>query len=528
MHLLEAWFSAEKKSARLEARLQRAILAGDRQKTVALFRQLFALLLKEERSRLLSNLVLAYGPQVEAVAPLATIVPSASLRQAVAMLEETRLDAAALAICAYGGFDTEAIELLAKRGRANDLAARISRDDVVDDELLETAVRSWERYHGDIRTSPTMGHVLTRIATFAPESLPANPRVKEIIGQFEEAAGLYFQAGNLLDAARCYEQAGQYRQAFYLYEQLGDREGASRAAESMGDLEEALRLAVNPERRFNLLLQTERFLEAREYAAGLEAPEAHFDLVKARAHERMEVKLHGHDFSGAMELADVAECSVAEREEILALGRQQFDRQLASATTEDEVRAIIHDRVKLEERAGHFEEAGRLAEEVLGDGQLASLLYEKANLFHKAIGTASGLVRLAELHEKGGNRLRAAQLYESAGNYDKAFVLYEDLQNFTKALECYQKTADPRPSVLLRLYMGAGEFERAVEIHIDSGTSGSSGKGWQPWSRAASKTWPRLSTRPKPRYWPAIRPCWASILGPPTRWWRCSTKAARK
>ena len=470
MHRLKTWLSAEKKGARLEARLQRASLAGDQQKVLALFRQLFALLLKEEQARLLSNLVLDYGPQVEAVARLTTVVPSASLRQAVALLDDIRLDAAALAICTSGGFDVEAIELLAKRGRANDLTARLGRGDVVDGELLETAVRAWERYHGDIRTSPTVGHVLTRIATFAPESLPANPRVKEIVGQLEEAAGLYFQAGDLLDAARCYEQAGQYRQAFYLYEQLGDQEGASRAAEAMGDLEEALRLAVKPERKFNLLLQTERFQEARECAAGLEAPETHFDSVKARARERMAVRLQGRDFLGAMELADVAECSVAEREEILALGQQHFDQKLASAASEEEMRSIVRNRVKLEERAGHFEEAGRLAEEVLDDRKWASLLYEKANLFHKAIGTASGLLRLAELHEKGGNQLRAAQLYESAGDYENAFVLYEELQNFASALECYQKTAAPCTSVLLRLYTGAGEFEKAVEIYLDSGS----------------------------------------------------------
>ncbi|NIV40090.1 MAG: hypothetical protein GWN58_65010, partial [Anaerolineae bacterium] len=77
------------------------------------------------------------------------------------------------------------------------------------------------------------------------------------------------------------------------------------------------------------------------------------------------------------------------------------------------MRAIVLERIDFEEEAGNYQEAGRLAEEVLQDLDRASLLYEKANLFHKAIGTASGLIRIAELHEKGGNHLKAAELYES-------------------------------------------------------------------------------------------------------------------
>jgi molecular chaperone DnaK len=470
VNLLDTFFSPEKRATRLEARLQRAILASDQQKTASLFHKSFVFLLKEEQAQLLSNLVLAYSSQVEATAPLETLIPSVSLRQAIGLLEENKLASAALMICEYCGYDTEAIEILAKLGRANNLAARITKDNIIDNELLETAVLYWEQYNGDIRTSPVMGHVLTNIAKFAPESLPANPRVKEITGQFVEAAVLYAKEGDLLNTARCYEKAEVYGEASKLYEQLGDNEGASRAAESMGDLEEALRLVENPERKFNLLIRMERFLEAREIAAGFESPLAHFDLIKEKAKERMEFKVKSHDFVGAMELADVAECEFAEREEILMLGRQQFDRKLASATLEQDLKSIYRDRVQLEEKAGHFDEAGRLAEEVLGDLDLASLLYEKANLFHKAIGTASGLIRLAELHEKGGNHLSAARLYESAQEYDKAFALYESIQHFNKAIECYLRTSNPSQKVLIRLYTGAGEFERIVDIYVNSGS----------------------------------------------------------
>ena len=56
MNVLNAFFSPEKRAARLEARLQRAILANDQQKTASLFCKSFVLLLKKERSQLLSDL----------------------------------------------------------------------------------------------------------------------------------------------------------------------------------------------------------------------------------------------------------------------------------------------------------------------------------------------------------------------------------------------------------------------------------------------------------------------------------------
>ncbi len=203
MNSIKALFSFDKRAARIESRLQRAISAGDPAKVASSYRQSFSLLLEEDRPHLLSNLVLTHGSQVEAITPLTSLLPAASLRQAIDLLEKQRLDAAALAICDYGGFGAEAVEILAKRGRADELAARMTKDKAVDKELLREAVVAWERYNGDIRTDPTMGHVLTSIARFAPGSLPTLPRVKEIVGQMEEAAVLYVKAGDLADAARC-------------------------------------------------------------------------------------------------------------------------------------------------------------------------------------------------------------------------------------------------------------------------------------------------------------------------------------
>lgn len=464
---LRILFSSEKRAARLERDLQRNIL-DDQPKAAATFCKLFLLLLREKKAHSLSNLVLSYCPRVSNIAALEGEISSRNLKQAISLLEENRLDSAALMLCDCFGYDIEAIDILAKRAQAGDLSRRFLRGDQVDKELLHTAITLWEQYHGSIETSPTMSAVVLNVAKFAPESIPDNPRVKEIVGRFAEAAVLYAKEGQLGNAARCYERAAMYNEACQIYEHIGDNEGVSRAAESLGDLEKASKFAINPERKLRLLLRIERFTEAHEIAATLESPGEYFDLIKQRAKERLEIRKKGGDFVGALELADIAGYEFAEREEILQLGRQHLDRKLASAVTEEDIKAIFQERVALEERAGNFEEAGRIAEEVLEDLDRASLLYEKANLFNRAIGTASGLIRLAELHERGGSLLEAARLYESAGQYDKAFALYESLQRFDQAIACYLKTPAPRQDVLVRLYTAAGEFEKAIEIYMTS------------------------------------------------------------
>jgi len=465
---LRAWFSAEAKATWLENRLKKASQAGDQKKIRILFCKLFSLLLKQEQVDKLSNLVLTYAPQIDPASWVRTVISSKSIHLALVMLEENGFDSAALAISDYGGYEEKAIMLLAKLGDVDELTARIIQGNVVDKNMLKTAVDVWEEYHGDLRMSPRMSHMMRLIATFSPESLPKNPRVIESAGQYEQAAELYAKTEDFLNAANCYEKAEIYERAYKLYQRLGNSEGVSRMAESLGSLEEALKFAVNPERRFNLLLKMERFAEAFELAARLESRDDHIEAIRIRAREVIQYKINEHDFVGAMALSDLAEFTKVEREKILKLSHGYFDRELATAESSEKIQSIIRDRIALEEQAGHFKEAGRLAEEVLKDMDLASLLYEKADLFHKAIGTATEPLRLAELHEKGGNLLKAAQIYESAAHYDKAFEIYEELNNFIKALECYQKTINPSRSVLIRLYIGAGEFKKAVETYAES------------------------------------------------------------
>ena len=480
MSLLQKLFSPESKDARLESGLRRALQANNQPQALSAFCRLFMLRLVEKKAQLLADLILSYAPRIEEVSSLSRSISPDDFKQALQLLEENGFVPAAVILCDYLGDRREAIATLARHGQAEELAMRLTKDKSIDRVSLGAAIEAWEKYNGDIRRSPTLGHVLKQIAEFAPESIPDNAHARELAGQFREAATLYVRKGELRDAALCYENAGMYNEACEIYQGLGEMERASRAVESAGDLEKALEFVVNPERKFKLLIRTDRLSEAREFALGFEFPEKYLDEVKEAARRRMAVSIERRDFSAALELADLAGCEPAEREEILQRGRQHFDRMIASAASEEEIKSVTRDLVVLLEKAGRFEEAGRLAEEVLEDLALASFLYEKANLFDRALDAASenskghadadaARLRLAQLHEKGGNLSKAARLNELAGQYDKASALYEIVGNFSKAIECYLQTAAPARDVLIRLYTRAGEFQKVVELYMDSG-----------------------------------------------------------
>lgn len=92
-------FSSEGTADRLERDLQRAISAGDQQKTTSTFSRLFVFLLQENKALPLSNLVLSHGAQVENATSLESEISPVRLKQAVTLLEENRLDPAALMLC---------------------------------------------------------------------------------------------------------------------------------------------------------------------------------------------------------------------------------------------------------------------------------------------------------------------------------------------------------------------------------------------------------------------------------------------
>ena len=361
------------------------------------------------------------------------------------------------------------------------MAIVITTDNVIDIESLKFVIVTWEKYNGDVRESPTMCNVLKNIAASSPKSIPYQPRVKEIVGDFKEAAFLYVKEGEREDAAKCYEKAESFEEACKIYEAIDDKESISRTAECLGDLEKALKFVIKPERKVRLLIKCGNFHEARIFAAGLESPEEYFNLIKTEARKQIEAKIKSRDFIGAMELADVAECEAIETEKILFLGHQHFNKRIASASSDEDIESVYREWIELEKKAGNYEEAGRMAEEILNDLDLACKLYELAHLINRAIETASGYyaghedskeakIKLAELHEKGGNLLKAAKYYEEAEIYDKAYTFYESSQHFIKAIDCYLKTPDPNTDALIRLYRGAGEFEKVIEIYMRSGT----------------------------------------------------------
>lgn len=471
----------ENKYAGIEKKLKKASASNTPAAIASIFGDGFIYFFRVKRYDLLSNFVLSHLSEIQDAASLSGKMKREDIKQSVSALEVSGYDASALCICDHFGLKEDAIELLAKRGRANDIAIRIAKEQHLDKGILGTAVAHWEKYNGDIAKSPAMTEAVKSIGKFSPEYLPDNPRVKEIIGQLKEAAFLYEQGKDIKNAARCYETIEMYSEACTLYAGINDYEGVSRTAEALGDLEKALEFVVKPERKISLLIRLERFTQAREYAAGMQNPEKYFSLIREKAKARMIAKAKSHHFIEAMELADIAECGLPEKNEILMSGRKYFDQQLTSASSDEEIRAIYKNRVVLEEKAGKFEEAGIIAEEVLKDLELASLLYEKANLFNRAILAASesgekqkdehgAKIRLAELHEKGGNLLSAAQLYEQAARFDKAYVLYEKLENFQKATECYGKTVDPDRNIIADLYVKAGEYGKAIDIYLKSDT----------------------------------------------------------
>lgn len=137
MRRLSRLFSSpEKRAARFEKELRNAVLAHNQPKIISTFSEEFKFLLREKKTQLLSDLILAYVSTLKDVASLEEKIPSADLKQAVSFLAENKLDPAALMLCDFCGYRREAIELLARLGQANELARRLSKDNVYDKALL--------------------------------------------------------------------------------------------------------------------------------------------------------------------------------------------------------------------------------------------------------------------------------------------------------------------------------------------------------------------------------------------------------
>lgn len=357
-----SYFSSKKHFERSEKKLQKAFSSKDQKKFLTLFCEEFNYLLRKGESELLAQLFLSHESKIEENSTLIeNKISSSHLKEAVKILQKNRYDIAALKICETFAFKGEAIDIFAQQARPNELLMILLNEKSVNKELVLIGIDSWEKYNGDIRKSPILCNGLNNISKFSIESIPDHPGVKEIIGQFKEAAELYEKRGKFDNAAHCFEKAEIYTEALRLYKNLDDREGISRSYEALGDLEEAFRFVVKPERKVNLLTRMGRFVEAREFAAGLTSPEEYFNSIKQEARKCMELKIQIHEFIKAIELADCAQCEPERREEIVQLGRKYFDKKIAFAQSEEEINAIYRERGDFEEKAGHFEEAAHIA-----------------------------------------------------------------------------------------------------------------------------------------------------------------------
>ena len=456
------YFSPQKQFDRFEKKFQRILSMKDQQKVISLFCKEFEYLLQKKEGGLLSQLFISHLTQLDDTTALHKKISSNSLK--------------------------EALDFFAKLGQGDAILLCVATNENVDKELLHTGIQCWEKYNGDIRKSPTICNGIKNFAEFAIESIPNHPQAREIIGQFKEAAELYEERKDIDNAARCYNNAKIYPDALRFYKKLYElhkkpkySEGMSKAYEALGDLEKALEYVVKPERKVYILIRLERFPEAKKYAAGLESPEKHFKLIKEGARKCFDTKLRTYDFIKALELIDSAEYDPSKKEEILQLGRQHLDKELASASSEDEMNSIYRNRAELEEKAGHFEEAAKIAKDILHDAKYANFLYKKANKYDIAIDVLTSelkktpedeakILELARSHEEGGNLLKAAEYYKSIGNYKKAYRLYENCQLFNKALECYLQTSNPLQDRLIELYQKVGEHEKIIDLYLKSGT----------------------------------------------------------
>ncbi|MCE5197338.1 MAG: Hsp70 family protein [Negativicutes bacterium] len=473
------FWKPENKYLEIEKKIKKASISSDPAAMVSIFSDGFFYFLRLKRYDLLSNFILAHLAEIQDKVSLSQRINRQIIKQQSTALQSEGYAAAALILCDSFGLLTDTLTFLAEKGQANEIALRLAKEEKLDKEIVGNAVTQWEKYNGDLTKSPTMSEVIRKIGLYAPEYLPSNPRVQELIGQLKEAACLYEQEGDVKQAARCYESSGQYAEACRIYTDIRDREGISRTAEALGDLRKALEFTGQAERKLSLLLRLEQFASARAYASGMENPQAAFSLIRAKAKSLLLSKMQGFQFIEAMDLAGFAECGSLEKDEILTSGRRYYDQLLTAAKNGNEIREIYQKRILLEEKAGKYAEAGCLAEEVLHDLELASLYYEKANLFHRAIEATAAAgekrnsdysmeIRLAELHERGGNLLSAAQLYAKAARFDQAYRLYNKLENYTEAIQCYRKTASPDWHVLADLSLKTGDYEQAIERYLAS------------------------------------------------------------
>ncbi len=465
----------EKKYSSMEKKIAKSVAANHVGQAISVFQDGFVFYCSEGNYQFAAKCADAFLPQIADCTGLKSAFSADFITNAVNGMEKEGCLDSALRFLDRIDEPWITITVLARHGRAEEIARLMSKRQALTKELVHHAISAWEEKNGDFRNNPSLSGMIRSIGQSSKDVLPDNPRMKEWAGYYEEAACLYEKAGKPADAARCYEQLKAYEKAHDLYARADDQESVSRMAEALGNYDEALRTARNPYRKIELLLHLNMYAEALRYAADFSDYASIAERIRNKALESIGRFLAQHDYVRAIEIA--ALFSEADRkQEILLSARQHYADLLASAGSEAEIREIDLQRIAVEELAGNYETAGQLAEDRLHDNEKACALYEKANLYNKAINTLSSsendktLLRLAQLHEKGGNLLSAAQLYEEAKEYDHASSLYTQLGNYEKAAACYALHPQFVPTRLAELYEKAGNYEKAIAIYIETDT----------------------------------------------------------
>ena len=299
-----------------------------------------------------------------------------------------------------------------KRGRLNEITNFLQKIKTIDKVILDKVISKWQNFNGSFLESINLKNIIQTILTANPEFAPEIAEVKVLLEDYKRAGELYEVKSDSENAAFYFEKAELYANARKIYKQLNNSEGVSRTYESEGDLVNALEFVVKPERKAHLLIKLEKFTEAKQFVLGLEDSKKIQVLISEQARKKLKLELNANNFIEAIKLVEFCENETTEKNDILSSGRKFYNKKLNSAKNNEDINEIYNDLLLLEEFAGEFEAAAKIAEEVLKDIDKASFLYQKANLINRAIDVISNehfekekLVenrkRLAELHEEG-------------------------------------------------------------------------------------------------------------------------------
>jgi molecular chaperone DnaK len=480
MKLIGNYFTSEGRLNISEQKLEDLVNKKLHSKADKQFCVLFNELVKSEQWTRLSKIISNYLKQITDKSIIESNISSKTIEHAIILLDKNNHLNSTILLCDYFEKHNQIIGLYAKSANYNELFSYLTRKKILTKQYVELSIQKWEQYNGPITTNTSIVEILKGINHVNPNLIPDLAHIKECIEKYEEAAILYKADNQIKKAAYCYDLAHKYEEAISLYKEINDKESVSIISEKIGDYQTALQNAVQPERKFNLLLKTEKLIEAKSFALGFPTPEKYIQLIKEKAAELLKKKVLEHDYISAIELYNLSEEVSQDRDKILEAGRNFYLKKQLESTSKELANECLKKRISLEEKTGNYEIAGNLAEEELMDIELAITLYEKANLYHKAIKLTSKNIetdnslnvkaKLAELHSKGGNLLKSANLYENIGEFEQAFELYYKLANYEKAIECYLKAPNQEEQTLIDLYKTIGGFNKIIDILINKNT----------------------------------------------------------